>query len=170
MGTSIYDAAVSGDLEAVKTIVASNPDAVSEADEYGFTALHGLAEEEHPAIAEFLIERGANVSAANDEGITPLHLAAWPEMAVLLLRHGAEVEARAKDGSTPLLVLSAEPEREDVMAVLLEAGASVNATGDDGQTALDIALLRGEREKAAFLRQRGGKTSSELGSAHEGAG
>ena len=47
MGTSIYDAAVAGDLEQVQSIVARHPEAVHEKDEYGFTALHGLAGEEH---------------------------------------------------------------------------------------------------------------------------
>jgi uncharacterized protein len=78
MGTNIYDAAVYGDLDQVREIVEAHPEAVNETDEYGFTPLHGLAGEEHVEIAQFLIDRGAEVNAANDEGITPLHLATWP--------------------------------------------------------------------------------------------
>jgi ankyrin repeat protein len=58
---------------------------------------------------------------------------------------------------TPLLVLAAEPEREDAMAVLLEAGANVNATPLEGYTALDIAIDRGEHGKADLLRRYGAK-------------
>jgi ankyrin repeat protein len=158
MGTNIYGAAVYGDLDRVREIVEAHPEAVNETDEYGFTPLHGLAGEEHVEIAQFLIDRGAEVNAANDEGITPLHLATWPAMATLLLKKGADLEARSVRGETPLLVVAAEAEREDVMAVLLAAGADVNAMGDDGFTALDIALAREEDAKAALLRRHGAKS------------
>jgi ankyrin repeat protein len=158
MGTNIYDAAVYGDLDQVREIVEAHPEAVNETDEYGFTPLHGLAGEEHVEIAQFLIDRGAEVNAANDEGITPLHLATWPAMATLLLKKGADLEARSVRGETPLLVVAAEAEREDVMAVLLAAGADVNAMGDDGFTALDIALAREEDAKAALLRRHGAQS------------
>jgi ankyrin repeat protein len=162
MSTGIYDAAVFGDMEVVKEIVSQHPEAVNERDEHGFTPLHGLAEEEHVDIAEFLVTHEADVNAANDEGITPLHLAGWPEMATLLLRNGAKLEAQSNLGATPLLVLAAEPEREDVIAVLLEAGASVNAIQNNGRTALDIAISRLEDDKVALLRRYGGKTAAEL--------
>ena len=158
MGTNIYDAAVYGDLDQVRAILDAHPEAVRETDEYGFTALHGVVGEEHVEMAQLLIDRGADVNAANDDGITPLHLAAWPAMAALLLKNGASLEARSQRGETPLLVLAGEAEREDVMAVLLAAGADVNAAGSDGYTSLDVALEREEDDKVALLRRHGAKT------------
>ncbi len=72
MGTSIYDAAVAGDLKQVQAIVARHSEAVNEKDEYDFTALHGLAGEEHYDIVRFLIEHGADMNAQNEDGITPI--------------------------------------------------------------------------------------------------
>jgi ankyrin repeat protein len=160
VSTGIYDAAVLGDFETVKAILNQHPEAVNEPDEYGFTPLHGLAEEEHLDIARYLIERGANVNASNDEGITPLHLAAWPAMAALLLTHGARLDATDQAGRTPLLVLAEEPDREDVIELLLKAGADVNAAARDGSHALDIAILREEDEKASLLRRYGGRQAA----------
>jgi len=161
--TGLYEAAVFGKMETVKSILEKHPEAVNEADEHGYTALHGVAGEEQPAIAEYLIAHGADVNGANEDGITPLHIATWPDIARLFLRRGAALEARSKTGATPLLVLSAEADSEDVMAVLLEAGADVNARQGNGQTALDIALSRAEDDKVVLLRRHGGKTAAELG-------
>ncbi|HEX7715342.1 MAG TPA: ankyrin repeat domain-containing protein [Bacillota bacterium] len=155
MGTLIYDAAVAGDLEQVQAVVARSPEAVNEKDEYGFTALHGLAGEEHYDIVRFLIEHGADVNAQNEDGITPLHLAAWPEMAEFLITSGADLEARTHGGDTPLMVMAAETESEDVMEVLLEAGADVNARNNQGRTAYDIAKAREETDKMKLLKRYG---------------
>ncbi len=153
MGTLIYEAAVAGDLEQVQAIVARHPEAVNEKDEYGFTALHGLAEEEHYDIVRFLIEHGADVNAQNEDGITPLHLAAWPEMAGLLIASGADLEARSNEGDTPLIVMAAEAESEEMMEALLEAGADVNARNNYGQSAYDIAESREEIDKLKLLKR-----------------
>ncbi len=151
MSDSLYDAAVYGDYDGVRRILAQNPGTVHEVDEYGFTALHGVAGEHHPEMAQLLIDHGANVNAANDEGVTPLHLAAWPEMVAVLLRNGADLEARDRRGDTPLLTQAAEPESEDVMEALLQAGADVEARNADGESAMDLALAREEDEKVDLL-------------------
>jgi len=70
-----------------------------------------------------LIEHGADVSAQNKDGQTPLHLVIqWkrsgfftrrlemshPEIADMLIKHGADVSAQDKDGQTPLLASNAD--------------------------------------------------------------
>src|SRR5262245_42201446 len=116
----IYDAAVFGDFDRVEELLALDPAAVNKTDEYGFTPLHGVAGEEQFVMAEYLISKGANVSARNDTGITPLHLAAYSEMVELLVNHDADLEARDRDGKTPLQLASEHPELLDVMQKMLE--------------------------------------------------
>jgi hypothetical protein len=159
MPSGIYDAAVFGKREEVERIVAAHPEAVNESDEHGFTPLHGLAGEEYLAIAQYLVDHGADVNARNDEGLTPLHLATSPLMAHFLVANGADLEARSRAGETPLIVQAAEAGAEDVMAVLLKAGADANATGRDRVTALDIALAGYEDAKVQLLYRYGGTTA-----------
>ncbi len=119
----LYDAAVAGDLESVKRIVNQDPDSINAGDKWGFTALHGLAEEEHPAVMRYLLAMGADPNARNDQGITPMHLCAWPENAAMLIEAGGDVEIRDAAGNRPIDILSSEPDREDVVEYLLQIGS-----------------------------------------------
>jgi ankyrin repeat protein len=67
------------------------------------------------AIVQLLLDRGANVSAADFDGISALHTVAGDSfdvapheavavaVATLLLKRGADIDARDDDGRTPLL-------------------------------------------------------------------
>jgi ankyrin repeat protein len=54
-----------------------------------------------------LIKAGADVNAVNEDGLSPLHIAAqsaWGDktkIVQLLIKNGADVNARCKDGLTP---------------------------------------------------------------------
>lgn len=154
----IYDAAVFGDFDAVERLLKLDPASVNATDEYGFTPLHGVAGEDQLEMADYLISKGANVSARNDVGITPLHLAACPGMAELLVRNGADLEAREIGGGTPLHIVTEHPECIDVMEQLLRLGGAVNAKDNAGNTALDTAVAREEQDKVDLLKAFGGKS------------
>ncbi|MEP3478719.1 MAG: ankyrin repeat domain-containing protein [Fuerstiella sp.] len=151
MSEDFYDAAVFGDMAKLKSMLAIDPDLVKSMGEYGFTALHGVASEEHYGAATYLIDNGADVNAKNDEGIAPLHLAAWPQMVELLISRGAEIDVRDESGRTPLMVHAEEAEDCDVMEMLLRLGADALAADEDGDTALSIAKERQEPDKIKIL-------------------
>lgn len=152
---SLYDAAVFNDRAAVERHLAKDARSVNARDKWGFTPLHGVAGEEHIDMARLLIARGADVNAANDQGITPLHLAAYPEMARVLVAAGARMDARDQRGNTPLHAATENPEMLDVMEQLLDLGADPNARNTDGRTPLDFALDSGEQDTIALLQRHG---------------
>jgi uncharacterized protein len=151
----LYDAAVLNDRAKVDALLARDRSLVHARDRFGFTALHGVAGEHHSAMARLLIARGADVNARNDEGITPLHLAAWPEIVDVLIQAGAQLEARDKQSRTPLMVNAADPGKLDAMQALLRHGVDVSARDARGRTALDIARdvapVRGDDDKVRVL-------------------
>eukprot|EP01052_Picozoa_sp_SAG31_P061232 SAG31_NODE_20330_length_577_cov_1.361925_1_plen_72_part_10 len=68
---SIFDAARSGDLAAVK-LYASGQANLEETDAHSRTALHLAAWAGKDEVVDFLIERGAAVDAKAMDGVTPL--------------------------------------------------------------------------------------------------
>src|SRR5687767_14395840 len=72
--SDVADAAMRGDLAAVRSFIAQRAD-VNAAQADGATALHWAAYKGNKEMADALIAAGASVKAANREGVTPLSLA-----------------------------------------------------------------------------------------------
>uniref|UniRef100_UPI003D81C575 Designed ankyrin repeat proteins,Ferritin heavy chain, N-terminally processed n=1 Tax=Homo sapiens TaxID=9606 RepID=UPI003D81C575 len=100
-----------------------------------------------------LMARGAEVNAADDVGVTPLHLAAQRgHLAIVsvLLAFGASVNAADLWGQTPLH-LAATAGHLEIVEVLLRSGASVNARDNIGHTPLHLAAWAGHLEIVEVL-------------------
>jgi ankyrin repeat protein len=111
------------------------------------------------AIAQLLIEAGADVRATSPDGATPLHfaaLAAGPEGLLLpvvrvLIRRGVVVDARTSAGRTPLQ-FAVWAQRHRIAKVLVAAGANLDARDVDGKTAADELVSQGNQRALDELR------------------
>ena len=94
-------------------------------------------------VVKFLLEHGA-VYCADDEGLTPLHLAAEygrNAIVTLFLDQGHDINARGRDGETPLWLATLEGKR-DIIQQLLDRGADADLVRSDGISPLYIAIER----------------------------
>lgn len=154
--TAIWDAAALGQLERVKAICAEEGDFVlNEYSRDGYTALQLACFFGREAVAAYLVEAGADVSAAamNAMAVQPLHAAAaggHSAIVELLLAAGAGPNAAQQEGFRPLHSAAQNGDRASVR-LLLQAGADRAATDAKGRTPRDVAVEAGQDEIAALL-------------------
>jgi uncharacterized protein len=109
------------------------------------------------ALLEQLLVGEADVDAAQADGTTALHWAAYREDAEItraLLVAGADPSRANAQGMTPLL-LAAMRGSADVIALLLDAGADVEQPMRNGETALMMAARNGRVDAVQELLARG---------------
>jgi ankyrin repeat protein len=110
---------------------------------YGGTSLHSAAFNGIVFALRCLINAGADVNVADNNGNTPLHRANDFDCAVLLLAAGANVCARDSNGRTALHCVALVGNDIAAVHALLAAGAY-----------LDAANLRGEIPRWTLARRR----------------
>ena len=101
---------------------------------YNSTALHHACDVLDIEAAKHLIEKGADITIADNEGDTLLHMACLRgkiELVNILIEGGANIEALNNKGRTPLMnaiMLG----RLDCAKVLIENGAEINISDESG--------------------------------------
>ena len=143
-------------------------------DGEGYTALFLAPERSAPVeVVKLLVERGADIHVDNDN---PLWSAVWHASygfgCMPLVRYLAKVGSKPRG-----LTHAAEAGKLRVVRVLMQLGAEANERDDEGKTPLDYATgvaetfmkerIRKRPKKdyeavAEYLRERGGKLSTEL--------
>jgi ankyrin repeat protein len=99
---SVHEVSEKGDLKTLDGMINSDPALVSSTDEDRRTPLHRATT---PEVAELLLRKGANPSALDKRGCTPLHIAAMngnEKVVAVLLSKGSDVNAKGEGEWTPL--------------------------------------------------------------------
>ena len=94
-------------------------------DDQEGTPLHWAVTNNHPKVALFLIQQGADVNAKDIEGLTSLHDAVFndsEEAAKVLLKNKAKVNEKDNDGTSPL-ALALKFNRSNITQLLKDYGA-----------------------------------------------
>lgn len=105
-----------------------------------------------------LLKQGADVNAAQGDGMTALHWAARRNdaaMAEMLIYAGANVRATTRLGGYTPLHLAARDGHAEVMAPMVAAGSDVNVPTVTGATPLMLAAAAGSVQAVELLVDRG---------------
>jgi ankyrin repeat protein len=146
------------DKRKIGAILSRRPELVNARNREGLTALYLVCGPSGPIdMAEFLIEKGADVNAKMGNNETALIMAIkslQPEIVRLLLSNGADPDATT-GGGDHVLFIAAEQGRKDLMKLLVEYGANVNTKNRDGQTILFYDMILKDSEFLKTLVKRG---------------
>jgi ankyrin repeat protein len=172
-GTSpLFEAAARGHLRIVQLLLDKG---ATKAD--ASEALTSACQAGFKSVAEFLIERGADVNYRTDRNVTPLHFAARGGQTAsvdMLLKHGAQPNVLSADqnqrqgfsawsirGATPLHFAVDQP-NAIMVAQLISAGATANATNFEGRTPLHLAASSGNTNLGALLLDHGADPNAKV--------
>jgi ankyrin repeat protein len=154
---ALVDAAMNGELKAVRTLVREKVD-VNAKQPDGMTALHWAVQRRDLAMTNLLLEAGADFAATNRTGAKPLYLAAINGDAAVMARlidAGEDANAILTAEGETVLMLTAYTGNPDAVKLLLDRGADANAQQFRGQTALMWAAAEGHADVVRLLLARG---------------
>jgi ankyrin repeat protein len=141
-------AASEGDVSTIDQLIAARTN-LGVRDQHGAGPLHyaingkdGVVSAKHLEVVRKLLDGGAMVDQANDEGDTPLFWARYKPLPFVqtLLAAKANVNYKNKRGETPLSSIVCSVVDLEVVKALIEAGAEVNESGGGGWALLHLAI------------------------------
>jgi len=158
---ALMDAAESGAVDRVKSMLASGADPDYLGPEGQTSLMAAVQNERNPELVGILLDKKASVNLADRDGSTALMLAADKFNAAtvkILLDHGADVKPRDKDGNTALIRAAKSPrswdeKQEALIPYLLEKGADVNVHSAKGETPLMFTAQEGNSALLDLLKK-----------------
>ena len=151
---TFFDAVALGDADRALRMLDDDPHLIYAKSADGYPGVGLAIFFGHPALAQELIRRGADVNAVADNAncVAPVHAAAAAcdrETMQLLLERGADPNTKQQMDYTALHGAASRGDIE-MAKLLLAHGADRNARGTDGLTAADVARKHGKPEFAQW--------------------
>jgi hypothetical protein len=123
------------------------------------TRLTDAARNGDRALVRTLLDKGAEVNAREQDGMTPLHWATLnnhADIVRMLLNSGANVKETDRYGFTALHNAMSRG-HSDLVGILLDKGAEVNAREQNGMTPLHYAALYNHADIVRILLDKGAR-------------
>lgn len=157
----IHQAAASGDLDKVKALLKADATLVNARDENGSTPLHMACLRYKVAVANYLLDNGADVNARNKWEQTPLHGANGVfgqdyDLIKRMIEIGADVNAKGDRGDTPLHWAIARGNLK-VAKLLIDSGTDLNAYDEAFGTLVHHAIAMNHQDITQLLIESGAK-------------
>lgn len=155
----IHEKAQEGDLARVRELIESDPSLLETKDAAGSTPLIAACAGGQFEVVKYLVGKGADINAGDNEDSGPIHLAGVSgnvEVIGFLLDKGVEVDKRDENGMTALLFAGYRGQSEAV-EFLISKGADVKATTTGGGTMVHAASYAGNVEMLEKLFAGGAK-------------
>lgn len=160
--STIYEAIVSGKIDAVKSALVDDAANINRAAPNGEYPLHAAVKAKSVKMVEMLIAAGANVNQASEEtgsmrGYTAAHYAARNgdvDVILVLAKAKADFRREAHDHWQPIHCATFSGKR-NAMIALLDNGADIHAKNQHGHTALVYAVNHGRTSDVRELLSRG---------------
>jgi hypothetical protein len=153
----IVEAAKKGNFQSVKDILETDPSKIDATDEDGYTALHWAYMRAHWDIADYLIEKGADLNVVGGDGGTQINWAVHHDnvdAVKTLIDSGAKLNIRNQWGMTELHTAIWRGNIH-VVEYLLDHGSDPNIKTNEGWTAMHYAYRSGHDDIIALLKKRG---------------
>ncbi|MBI9069293.1 MAG: ankyrin repeat domain-containing protein [Salinivirgaceae bacterium] len=148
--TPLNEAALSGNAELVKLLVEKGAK-VNPKDCFGGNCnkvegspLHN-AVWHTPDVIQYLVKNGAKLNAVNENGQTPLHVAAGSRCTDCfkeLVELGSDLSAKDNKGKTPLHI-AIKREKMDIVEYILTKNIDLNTKDNTGKTPLHYTAIAG---------------------------
>lgn len=129
------------DLEAVKLEITRNKYIINQKGLFGFTPLNFACFLGRKEIAKFLIDMGADINIANNEGCNPLIQASKAgllDVVEQLIKNTANINTQDENGDTAL-IWAVLLNNKDVAIKLIKAKSNLNIRNKFGYRAIDVA-------------------------------
>ncbi|MYH59994.1 MAG: ankyrin repeat domain-containing protein [Boseongicola sp. SB0675_bin_26] len=158
-GAELIQAAVAGDVQAIRSALAAAD--VNAADGDGWTALHVAVHGQHGDLTRLLLEHpDIDVNSRNKWGSTPLMLAAGSgnlDIVECLLRHPKTmVDLQAEYYGRTALIESAVKGHAHIARCLVSHGANVNISDKTGRNNALIEAIKNKHADIAIYLLRTG--------------
>lgn len=127
-----------GKLERLKVALADDPGLMTKTDKLGRSIIHPPVQEGRVEVVRFLLENGADPNASSKKVTPPLFQVYSDNVVPVLAEFGADFSAVDQDGNSPLHRLAAMGVSEEIVVALLKAGVDPAVENNDGKKAVDL--------------------------------